>query len=168
MSVRFDGAPQSARINIVAVYRRVGFEATATATGSISSPVIELDSDPSLPEDEILARLLFDRSVSELGAFEAAQLASQLSGDNLLNVVGQLRDLAGIDRLAIDTNANGGIEITGGRRIGDDVYVEVGTSATSALARVLVEWQLTPSLSLLSVISADTDATVSVQWGRDY
>ena len=166
--LRFDGSPSDARVDITASHTRTGFSAQARVTGPASAPRITLSSEPSLPEDEILSRLLFDESVSELGAFEAAQLAAQLSGQNLLNIVGQLRDFAGIDRLDLSTDADGNISVTGGRRFGDDVYVEVGSSGASALSQALVEWQLTPELSLLSRISADTDAAVSLRWRRDY
>ncbi|MCR9267633.1 MAG: translocation/assembly module TamB domain-containing protein, partial [Alphaproteobacteria bacterium] len=166
--LRFDGSPGDARIDITASHTRTGFAAQARITGPVGAPRITLSSEPALPEDEILSRLLFDESVSELGAFEAAQLAAQLSGQNLLNIVGQLRDFAGIDRLDLSTDEDGNIAVTGGRRFGDDVYVEVGSSGASALSQALVEWQLTPELSLLSRISADTNAEVSLRWRRDY
>lgn len=166
--IRFDGAPDDARIDLTASHRRTGFSATAHVEGPVRTPTVTLESDPDLPEDEILSRLLFDESVSELGAFEAAQLAAQLSGQNLLNVVGQVRDMAGIDRLDLSTDASGNIAVTGGRRFGENVYVEVGSSGASALSQALVEWQLTPDLSVLSRISADTDATIAIRWRRDY
>jgi translocation and assembly module TamB len=166
--VRFDGAPEDARVDLTATHERTGFSATARIEGPVRSPSVTLSSDPALPEDEILSRLLFDESVSELGAFEAAQLAAQLSGQSLLNIVGQLRDLAGIDRLSVSTDADGNIAVTGGVRLGDNVYVELGTGGTSALGEALVEWQLTPDLSVLSRLSADTDASVAIRWRRDY
>ncbi|WP_203291567.1 translocation/assembly module TamB domain-containing protein [Maricaulis parjimensis] len=166
--LRFDGSPGDARVDITASHRRTGFAAEARVTGPVSAPRITLSSEPALPEDEILSRLLFEESVSELGAFEAAQLAAQLSGQNLLNIVGQLRDFAGIDRLDLSTDEDGNIAVTGGRRFGDNVYVEVGSSGASALSQALVEWQLTPELSLLSRISADTNAEVALRWRRDY
>ncbi|WP_323760394.1 translocation/assembly module TamB domain-containing protein [Maricaulis sp.] len=167
-TVTFDGSPSDARVDLSAVHSRTGFEATARVTGSAQEPTITLTSDPALPEDEILSRLLFDQSVSQLGAFEAAQLAAQLSGQSLLDVVGQLRDLAGIDRLDISTNADGNLSVVGGRRFGDNVYVEVGSNGASAINEALIEWSLTPDLSILSRVSADTDAAVSIRWRRDY
>jgi translocation and assembly module TamB len=167
-TVTFDGAPDDARVDLSAVHSRSGFRATARVTGSARAPTITLTSDPALPEDEILARLLFDQSVSQLGAFEAAQLAAQLSGQSLLNVVGQLRDLAGIDRLDVSTNADGNLSVVGGRRFGDNVYVEVGSNGASAIDEALIEWSLTPDLSILSRVSADTNASVAIRWRRDY
>jgi translocation and assembly module TamB len=166
--VRFDGTPADARIDLTASHARTGFSATANIAGPVRSPTVTLSSEPALPEDEILSRLLFDESVSELGAFEAAQLAAQLSGQSLLGVVGQLRDLAGIDRLDVSTDAAGNLAVTGGRRFGESVYVEVGSTGVSALSQALVEWQLTPDLSVLSRLSADTDAEIAIRWRRDY
>ncbi len=166
--LRFDGSPSDARVDITASHTRTGFSAQARVTGPVSGPRITLSSEPALPEDEILSRLLFDESVSELGALEAAQLAAQLSGNTLLNFGGQLRDCAGTDWLDLSTDENGNIAVTGGRRFGDDVYVEVGSSGASALSEAMVEWQLTPELSLLSRISADTNAEVTLRWRRDY
>ncbi|MDF1767988.1 translocation/assembly module TamB domain-containing protein [Maricaulis sp.] len=166
--VTFDGAPSDARVDLTAVHSRTGFRASAQVEGSVQAPTITLSSDPALPEDEILARLLFDQSVSELGAFKAAQLAAQLSGQNLLDIVGQLRDLAGIDRLDISTNEDGNLSVVGGRRFGDNVYVEVGSNGAAAINEALIEWSLTADLSVLSRVSADTDASVAIRWRRDY
>ena len=167
-TVTFDGAADDARVNLTAVHTRTSFRATARVEGSVHAPTVTLSSDPALPEDEIIARLLFDQSVSELGAFEAAQLAAQLSGQNLLDVVGQLRDLAGIDRLDISTGENGELAVVGGRRFGDNVYVEIGSAGAAAINEALIEWSLTPDLSVLSRVSADTDASVAIRWRRDY
>jgi translocation and assembly module TamB len=167
-TVTFDGSPDDARVDLTAVHSRSGFRASARVEGSVQAPTITLSSDPALPEDEILARLLFDQSVSQLGAFEAAQLAAQLSGQGLLDVVGQLRDLTGIDRLDISTTEDGGLAVVGGRRFGDNVYVEVGSNGAAAINEALIEWSLSPDLSVLSRVSADTDATVAIRWRRDY
>ncbi|RKQ96098.1 translocation/assembly module TamB domain-containing protein [Maricaulis maris] len=167
-TVTFDGAPGDARVDLTAIHARTGFRASARVTGSVQAPTITLSSDPALPEDEIIARLLFDQSVNELGALEAAQLAAQLSGQSLLDVVGQLRDLAGIDRLDISTGANGELSVVGGRRFGDNVYVEIGSTGAAAINEALIEWALTPDLSVLSRVSADTDASVAIRWRRDY
>ena len=83
-------------------------------------------------------------------------------------MVGQLRDLAGIDRLDISTGANGELSVVGGRRFGDNVYVEIGSTGAAAINEALIEWALTPDLSVLSRVSADTDASVAIRWRRDY
>ena len=166
-AVMFDGPVQDATLSLSAVHSRADFTATARISGEADSPEITLSSTPALPQDEILARLLFDRSSNQLTAFETAQLASQLSGGGLLTMIGRLRAAAGVDRLDIEAGENGGLAVTGGRRFGDDVYVELQSSGTE-LAAAQVEWTLTPDLSLLSRLTGDTRASVSIRWRTEY
>tara|TARA_R110000868_G_scaffold2384_5_gene17681 strand:- start:43273 stop:47346 length:4074 start_codon:yes stop_codon:yes gene_type:complete len=166
--VVFNGPARNARITLSAVHQRQDFLARVTASGSLMAPTITLSSDPTLPQDEIIARLLFDRPASELGPFEAAQLAAQLSGGDFLGVVGRLRQLTGVDRLDISSDADGALTVISGRRFGDDFYVEVESGGASALSAARVEWSLTPDLSILSRLSADTNASVSIRWRREY
>ena len=86
----------------------------------------------------------------------------------MFNLINELRDRAGVDRLRITSNADGTIAVTGGHQISDDVYLEIETAGLSAVATTRVEWSLTPDLSLLSRISDDTDASVSLRWRREF
>ncbi len=47
--------------------------------GTVSNPKITLSSTPELPQDEILAQILFGRSASSLSPFELAQIASAVA-----------------------------------------------------------------------------------------
>lgn len=166
--VLFNGPPTDARISLLAHYQREDFQADVAVSGSLMSPTVALTSIPTLPDDEIIARLLFDRSASELGPFEAAQLAAQLSGQDIFGFFGRFRELVGVDRLDIGSDANGGLTVTSGRRFGNDFYVEVESAGAAALSTASVEWTLTPQLSILSRLSADTEASVAIRWRRDY
>ncbi len=166
--VLFNGPPTAARVSLRAHYQREDFEADVSISGPLMSPAVTLTSVPTLPEDEIIARLLFDRSASELGPFEAAQLAAQLSGRDMFGFVDRFRELVGVDRLDIGSSADGGLTVTSGRRFGNDFYVEVASNGAAAGNSASVEWSLTPELSILSRLSADTDASVSIRWRRDY
>ena len=164
----FNGSPADARVSLLAHYQRDDFEADVAIAGPLMSPSVTLTSTPTLPDDEIIARLLFDRSASQLGPFEAAQLAAQLAGQDIFGFVGRFRELVGVDRLDIGSDANGGLTVTSGRRFGNDFYVEVESAGAAALSTASVEWTLTPQLSILSRLSADTEASVAIRWRRDY
>ncbi|WP_417469135.1 translocation/assembly module TamB domain-containing protein [Maricaulis sp.] len=166
--VLFNGPVTDARIALAAQYERDDFQANVAVAGTLMSPTVTLTSTPSLPDDEIIARLLFDRSASELGPFEAAQLAAQLSGQDIFGFAGRVRELVGVDRLDIGSDADGGLTVTSGRRFGNDFYVEVESAGAAALSTARVEWSLTPQISILSRLSADTEASVSIRWRRDY
>ncbi|WP_164561343.1 translocation/assembly module TamB [Nitratidesulfovibrio vulgaris] len=61
--------------------------------GRASKPTLTFDSRPSLPQDEVMAHVLFDKSATELSRFEALQAANAM---RMLAGVGK----AGIDPLA--------------------------------------------------------------------
>src|SRR5262249_7965305 len=56
-------------------------DATVTlhVTGFADAPQFALESSPSLPQDEILARLLFGVSASQLSALQLAQIGAALA-----------------------------------------------------------------------------------------
>ncbi|PJN93251.1 hypothetical protein CNY89_22360, partial [Amaricoccus sp. HAR-UPW-R2A-40] len=64
------------QIRFVAQTRASDVTAYVTVTGRVSSPEISFSSQPALPQDEVLARVIFNRSVSQLSAFQIAQLAA--------------------------------------------------------------------------------------------
>ena len=74
---------------------RDGTEVFVIVDGPAVEPEISFRSDPDLPEDEILARLIFGRGVTQLSAVQAAQLAAaiaQLSGRGGGGVLARLRE----------------------------------------------------------------------------
>ncbi len=102
---------------------------TASVEGYADNPSIVLSSTPELPQDEILARFLFKRSVSDLSAVQIAQLAeavTQLAGGGQGNgVLDRLRAGTGLDDLDVNTDAQGNSAVTAGRYISKRVYLGV-------------------------------------------
>lgn len=76
--------------------------------GYASDPNLSLTSSPSMPEDEILAQLFFDRPISDLSPLQIAQLANAvatISGANSgPGLIDRLRNLAGIDNIDIKSD----------------------------------------------------------------
>ncbi|MFN3537388.1 MAG: translocation/assembly module TamB domain-containing protein, partial [Brevundimonas sp.] len=115
------------RLDLRAVREDPALTAEVRVTGTAASPEIELTSTPQLPQDEILSQVLFGRSASQLSAFEAAQLASgvaSLAGGGGFDVLGNLREFAGLDRLSFGGDASA-LTVAGGRYLTDNVYFEV-------------------------------------------
>lgn len=76
------------------------------ATGSAKKPKLELTSRPPLPQDEVLAMVLFGKRTSELSRFEAIQLANSLRelsgvGGSSLDVLTGVRKSLGLDMLRV-------------------------------------------------------------------
>lgn len=128
---------------------------------------------PFLPENEVLARILFGTSVGELTAVEAVQLASavySLSNGGGQGILGGIRRAIGVDRLSIE-NDNGReyvTTITGGKYLTNNVYVEVSTAPATGETATSVEIDLTRNLSLVTRRTIDHDNNLSVRWFWDY
>ena len=155
------------RLDLAAVREDPTLTARIVVRGTAARPVITLSSTPALPQDEILSQVLFGRSASQLSPIEAAQLASSvaaLAGGGGFDVVGNLREFAGLDRLSFGGDASG-MTVAGGKYIGDDLYFEV-IGGGEAGAAVQVEWRARRNISVVSRVGADGDARLYVRWRR--
>lgn len=159
------------RLELVATRDDPTLSATVHVRGTAAKPEITLTSSPALPSDEVLSQVLFGTSASQLSPLEAAQVASTLSslaGGGGLDVIGNLRTFAGLDRLALGGGTSGeGVTIAGGKYLTDNVYLELaggGREGPSAQ----VEWRLKRSLSIVSKIGQQVGSSLAIRWRRDY
>ena len=84
---------------------------TVNVAGPANNPAITFSSSPALPQDEILAQLIFNRSLSNLSALQIAQLASavsELAGGGSNSLLSGLRNKLGVDDLDVSTDATAG------------------------------------------------------------
>ncbi|HEY0624488.1 translocation/assembly module TamB domain-containing protein [Sphingomonas sp.] len=172
--INFEGGPLTdPSINISANTTAEGVTAIINITGTGQQPRIAFTSTPSLPQDEVLSRLLFGSSVTNLSATEAIQLAAALNSlraSGGLNPLGQLRSAAGIDRLRIlgeDDTTGRGMALAAGQYLTDDIYVEIITDARGYTA-VQLEIALTRALSLLSQTGSFGGSRAGLKYSKDY
>ncbi len=166
-SVSLSTNPSLIRLDLTAVREDPALTATIRVTGTAARPEIELTSTPQLPQDEILSQVLFGRSASQLSPFEAAQLAAgvaSLAGGGGFDVIGNLRELAGLDRLSFGGEASA-LTVAGGRYITDDVYLEIIGGGEGGAA-VNVEWQVRRNLAITSQFGGQGEASLSIRWRR--
>jgi translocation and assembly module TamB len=169
-TITLDGPIRVARIDIAANRSTADITARVRITGTPVEPKFVLESTPALPQDEVLARILFGRSVTELSAFEGAQLAAglaQLAGGQAgFDPVGLVRQATGLDRVAF--GAEGGIAtVSAGKYIAEDVYVQVGAGGTGGVGAE-VEWEPTDEVSIISSADGAGDTKIAVRWKKDY
>lgn len=152
----FDGT-LSPTLDFVATSRVRDVALTATVSGSAAAPDIAFSSVPELPQDEILARLLFDRPVAQLSPFQIAQLGAAVAGAAGLTgggegLLGRIRRALALDRLAVGSERQGEAEaaatLEGGRYVADGVFVGVTQGAQGGPPRVGVQIDLLPRLRL--------------------
>ncbi len=150
-------------------------KATITAElnigGTVSNPKITLSSTPELPQDEILAQILFGRSASSLSPFELAQIASalaQLTGVTSgggFDPLSRVRTGLGLDELSVGSSATGQATLEAGRYVAPGVYVGVdqGASADSTKAKVQVD--LTKRLKLEGTVGTSSRSATGAGGG---
>jgi translocation and assembly module TamB len=174
-AIRFAGeSPVNPILDIVAEGGIQGLNATIRVTGRGQAPEIAFASTPALPQDELLSRLLFGTSITNLSAPEALQLAAAVaslkqSGGGL-DPLNRFRSAVGLDRLRIlpaDIATGQGTSIAAGKYLGRQVYLEVITDGRGYSA-TRIEYQITRWLSLLSSISTIGRESVNVRVSRDY
>jgi translocation and assembly module TamB len=173
--IQFDGdGPINPRLDILAETARNGTNVDIAITGNAQSPAIAFTSDPALPEEEILARLLFGGSVTSLSATDALQLAAAIAslqgGGAGLDPIGDLRRSIGLDQLRIvsaDPVIGRGTGVALGKNITRKFYVELVTDGQGYSA-TQVEYRITSWLALLGTVSTIGRDSVLVQVSRDY
>src|SRR5436190_11777331 len=174
-NIRFQGeSPVNPQLDIAAEARVRGLSAQIRVTGRSQRPEIAFTSTPALPQDELLSRILFGTSITNLSAPEAVQLASAVASLNDprggLDPINALRRGIGLDRLRIlpaDVTQGIGTQVAAGKYLGRRVYVEVITDGRGYSATT-VEYQITRWLSILSSISTIGRESVNVRVSRDY
>jgi len=167
--IDFDGDPMDAQINLTATRDTADLTAYLHLSGTARDPEISFTSDPGLPEDEILPQVLFGRSVEDLSALEAAQLAGSiaaLSGRASLDIVDAARAAAGLDRFNVRQDENGGFLVAGGVYLTRDVYVEVARNGLGQ-AETRLEYTIRPRLVLITSFLGNGDQRVSLRWRRE-
>ena len=174
-TIRFRGeSPPDPLLDIRAEAQVQGLDASVIVGGTGLHPEIRFASTPQLPQDELLSRILFGTSITNLSAPEALQLASAVaalqSGSGSLDPLNSLRRAVGLDRLRIlpaDIATGQKTSIAAGKYVTRKLFVEVitdgqGYSATRA------EYQVTRWLSLLSSISSIGRTSANVRVSKDY
>ncbi|HWH17846.1 MAG TPA: translocation/assembly module TamB domain-containing protein, partial [Allosphingosinicella sp.] len=173
--IRFQGeSPPNPILDIVAEGGVRGLNAVIRVTGRGLRPEITFTSTPPLPQDELLSRLLFGTSITNLSAPEALQLATAVAAlndtDGGLDPINAVRNAVGLDRLRIlpaDIVTGQGTAVAAGKYLGKQVYVEVVTDGRGYSATQL-EYQITRWLSLLTSISTIGRQSVNLRVSKDY
>ena len=169
--VGFDGGSLSdPSIDFVASSINNNVTANLEISGFASAPKIKLSSTPDLPQDEVLAHLLYGKSSAQLSPFQLAEIGAALasltgaggSGDPLNGI----RSGLGLDRLSVGGDAAGNPSLQAGRYVAKGVYVGAQQGASSGSTQATVQVDLYKGLKLESTVgTGSTSATGSSNSG---
>lgn len=173
-NLRFQGSiPPSPYLDIEATTQAEEITASVLLTGSIEKPTIAFDSTPSLPQDEVLARILFGRDMSKISPFQAVQLTRALQrfsgkGGGGFDPLATLRSLSGLDDISVETDEEGAANVGVGKYITDNIYLEFerGQAENSGAATLQVE--VSPRVRVETEVGQDARAGGGLFWSYDY
>ncbi len=193
-TITFPGGLSDPQLDVLAEAVTAAVTAQVILTGSASAPKLQLTSQPQLPQDEILARVLFGKNAGQITPAQGLQLAyaaSTLSSGGP-DVIDRLRRATGLDRLTLGTDADSNAlgppqvnrnatgnttsvpSVSGGKYIAPGVFVGVeegadpNTGSSTPTTRSKVEIEITPQISAQSRMGADGSTEVGIGWKHDY
>ena len=160
----FGGGDLVPDLDFVAETRATGITASVGITGRATEPEFALTSTPTLPQDEVLSRLLFQRAAGGLSPFQAVQLAQAvaiLSGSGGPDAFEATRRALGVDNLDVSTDASGPT-VGVSRAINERVRVGIRTGAKPENSAVGVDIDLTRRIRIQTEIGADGRAAAGI------
>jgi translocation and assembly module TamB len=138
--------------------------------GRADAPEVTFESSPPLPQDEVLAQLLFGQSLDSLSAFQALQLASAvatLAGRGGDGIVGRLRKGFGLDDLDVTSSATGDTTVTAGKYLSRKLYSEVEVQS-GGKSRVTLNLDVRRGVTARGAVDNDGNASIGIFVEKDY
>ncbi|WP_296419783.1 translocation/assembly module TamB domain-containing protein [Pseudooctadecabacter sp.] len=152
---------------------------TETQTGTIVSIVVEgepdtidvrFESTPDLPQDEVLAQLLFGRDLSSISPLQAVQLASAvatLAGSGNGGVINSFRQDLDLDDLDIITDEEGNAAVRAGKYLSENVYTDV-TVGAGGTSEINLNIDIDRNFTARGTVTSDGETSVGIFFERDY
>ncbi|AUW44698.1 translocation/assembly module TamB domain-containing protein [Rhizobium leguminosarum] len=143
---------------------------TVDVAGLATDPAITFSSSPQLPQDEVLAQLIFGQSMSKLSPVQIAQLAdavSQLAGNRSTSLFEGLRNQLGVDDFDVSTDSKGQTSVSVGRYLNDRTYFELQQGG-SAGAKAVINLDVGRGVKLRGAAGGNGAGEAGVVYEREY
>ncbi len=157
-------------INVVASTETNGITSSVIVSGSVSDPEVTFSSNPELPQDEVLAQLLFGRQLDQISAFQALQLANAvatLAGRGGDGIISKLREGFGLDDFDVQTDNNGNAQLKAGKYLSENIYSEVVVDQTGK-SQINLNLDVTDNLTVKGRVGADGNTGIGLFYEKDY
>lgn len=152
-------------LDLLAQTRAGDVTAQIAINGPAAQPSFTFSSEPDLPQDEVISRLLFNKASGGLSPIQAVQLANvaaQFSGGGGPGVFENLRKSLGVDSLDISTSASGDPTVGVSRAIGNRLSVGVKSGARPEDTAVSVDIDVTRRVRVQTEVGATGEPAVGI------
>lgn len=176
------GSISNPLVDIEMTYDTPDLVAHILVDGPVNKIRLSMSSDPSMPRDEILSRVLFGRSLNDLSRMEALQLAgavAQLAGfGGGSGPLSFAKKALGVDVLRIGTantgaenqtteETGGGTTLEMGKYINDYIYMGVQQGFKADSTAFIIEIELTPRTSF-ELRTEQNNTWGGIRWKMNY
>jgi translocation and assembly module TamB len=146
---------------------------TVLVTGPANQPRFNFTSSPQLPEDEVLAQLIFGRSLDDLSPLQIAQLAEAagqltgvVSGGGLVE---QLRSATGVDDIDVRTDDETGETSIGvGKYLNDNTYLGLESGASAGSGKATIDLDIGRGIKLRGEADSSGETKGGIFFEREY
>ncbi|RUX14868.1 translocation/assembly module TamB, partial [Mesorhizobium sp. M2A.F.Ca.ET.037.01.1.1] len=159
-------------LNLTATTTTSTATVTVVVSGEATNPKFTFSSVPALPQDEILAQLIFGQSMSKLSPLQIAQLASaaaQLAGiGGSTSLLENLQSAIGVDDLDVTTDEKGGTAVSAGKYLNDRTYVTIQKGDKPGSGKVTIDLNVGRGVKLRGEANDAGEAKGGVFYEREY
>ncbi|AZO74588.1 translocation/assembly module TamB domain-containing protein [Mesorhizobium sp. M1D.F.Ca.ET.043.01.1.1] len=159
-------------LNLTATTTTSSATVTIVVSGEATNPKFNFSSVPALPEDEVLAQLIFGRSMSNLSPLQIAQLAdaaAQLAGaGGSTSLLDNLRSAIGVDDLDVTTDEKGGTAVSAGKYLNDRTYVTIQKGDKPGSGKATIDLNVGRGVKLRGEANDAGEAKGGVFYEREY
>lgn len=167
-----DKPTPSASVILIGTCDLIDVTATVAIRGPLSSPTLTLQSIPQLSTSALLARILFNKDISQISPLQALQLAQTLlsiSGNSgPSDLFDKVRKLLHIDRLTLLTSENdpGKVSLQIGKYLTRGILLTLVQGATSR--NVAVEVEILRGFTFQAEMNEKQQGKFSLKWHHHY
>ena len=147
-----------------------GVKGIITISGTARRPKFAVTSEPALPRDEVLARIMFGKKADELSTTEALRLAAgavTLFGPGGAGVTDRIRRATGLDVIDV-VNGPEGPRALAGKYISDKVLLKIEQGFGRDSSAVGVEVEVRKNVTVDTKFNSDGSSRVGIKWRKDY
>jgi translocation and assembly module TamB len=144
--------------------------ATVAIEGQASTPELSFTSSPSLPQDEVLALILFGKDLSTISPLQAVRLAAAvrtLAGKGGDGISSKVRRGLALDDLDVTTSDTGATEARAGKYISENIYSEV-TVDSDGNSQINLNLSINRSVTARGRLASDGETGIGVFVEKDY
>ena len=145
---------------------------TVTVAGPANNPAFTFTSSPAAPEDEVMAQLVFGRSVSNLSPVQIAQLATaaaSLAGiGGTTSLLQSLQGKLGVDDIDVKTSDTGDTSVSVGKYLNDRTYITIEKGSQPGSGKAAIDLNVGRGLKLRGEAADDGSTKGGIFFEREY